>query len=47
MHACMYRWQAPRADAPWSVDVQHVCILDKEHHLQHVPHLCSCRAEQA
>lgn len=48
---CNYRWQAPRFDAPRSVDVEHVCMLDAltvggdwQHH--EGPHRCSCGAEK-
>jgi hypothetical protein len=38
---CEYRWWAPRGDAPASMDVQHVCMLQANHY---EPHRCSCKA---
>lgn len=38
MAVCCREWKAPRADAPASVDVRHVCCLT----LHHVDPYCVC-----
>lgn len=42
MNVCNHRWDAPRGDAPTSVDVIHVCALASAHEEWH---WCPCGAE--